>query len=140
MSLESKIVLLIAALEANTAAHVGNVPATAAPAPTSTPSSATPPLPTQTPAPAAAVPTAPAPFAAAPVTQPVAAPAAVVSPSSVAPDITLDQLKQEVTALWQAADPTKQAAIMGAVQDVAASLNDVQPNQFEALLAAVRAI
>jgi len=130
MSLESKIVLLITALEANTAAiqaNVGNAPA------------ASPAIPQATPAAVAPVPNAvPSPVtpAAAPATPPVAVAPAAVSPSEVA--ITLEQLQQEITSIYQAksGDPR----VMALVQQYGASLTEVPAEQYANLIAAARAL
>ena len=131
MSIEQQIEALTQALNANTQAILGNVGTS------STPTTATP----QSMAPLAAVqPVAAAPAtigSAAPTTQPAAAPAAAAPPSSV-PSVTLDQLKQEVTAVYQAknGDPS----VMATVGLYGVSLSDVAPEQYGNLIADVRAL
>ena len=137
MSLESKIVLLIEALEANTAAITGNVPKTApVVAPVVT---------TAAPAPATAAPVQPAPVVvpAAPVTQPAAAQPVAASPSETTPPVTnlnqgLEQLQQEVTAVYQKlnGDPR----VMQTVNQYGASLSTIPVEQYANLIAAVRAL
>ena len=141
MSLESKIVLLIAAVEANTAAISGNatapvsgtksMPATATLPPIVTP--ATPPVQNAAVAPVAA--------AVVPATQPVAAAPVAASPSSVAPAaaaVTLEQLQQEVTAVYQKlnGDPR----VMQVVNQYGAALSAIPAEQYAAVIAAVRAL
>jgi len=129
MSLESKIVLLITALEANTAAiqaNVGNAPAASPAIPQATPAAA--PVPNAVPSPVTP--------AAAPATPPVAVAPAVVYPSEVA--ITLEQLQQEITSIYQAksGDPR----VMALVQQYGASLTEVPAEQYANLIAAARAL
>jgi len=129
MSLESKIVLLITALEANTAAiqaNVGNAPAASPAIPQATPAAA--PVPNAVPSPVTP--------AAAPATPPVAVAPAAVSPSEVA--ITLEQLQQEITSIYQAksGDPR----VMALVQQYGASLTEVPAEQYANLIAAARAL
>lgn len=133
MSLESKIVLLIAALEANTAAIAGNVPTVgAAPLPATATPAAIPPA-AATPAPN--VPAAPAAPAAAPAIPPAAVPPAAASPSNV----TIEQLHQEITAIYQNATPEKQAAI-GAIIQQYGNISSVPVDQTGAVLASVRGL
>lgn len=121
--IEEQIALLIAALDRNTEAHA-HAPAGDAPTPQLAPS---------------AVP-APVQPAAAPATPPVAAPPVVASPSNPvsAPAITLDQLKAEVTRVYQAL--AGDVRIMAIVTRYGGDLNTVAPEQYQNLLNEVLAL
>jgi len=138
MSLEQQIEALTIALTANTAAlaSMGNVPALLQPqnlieTPTVTAAMTAPTLANVPP-----VTLAPAPTAAAPATPPAAAIPAAASPSS--PAMTLEQLQQEVTAIYQARNSDPQ--VMAIVQQYAPSLTAVPAEQYGNLVAALRAL
>ena len=139
MSLESKIVLLITALEANTAARMGNGPATQQVCGTEyMPATATvPPTQTAVAQPVQNAEVVPAQAAVVPVTPTAAAQPAAASPSEQ-PALTLDQVQQEVTAIYQKlqGDPR----VMQTINQFGASLSTIAPEQFPALIAAVRAL
>lgn len=137
MSLEQQIEALTAAVNANTQAILGN-------AGTASTVQNAPAAPLLAPAPfpaAAPVPSAAAIPPAAHAIPPAAAPAAAASPSNVV-YITLDQLKQEVTAAYAAASPEKQAAIAGVIQNQFGLVNlDAAPaDQYNNIINAVRAL
>lgn len=140
MSLEQQIEALTIALTANTAAlaAMGNVPALVQPqnpieTPTVTAAMTAPTLASVPP-----VTQVPAQTAAAPLTQPAAAANVAASPSNLAPAMTLEQLQQEVTAIYQARNSDPQ--VMAIVQQYAPSLTAVPAEQYGNLIAALRAL
>lgn len=149
MSLEQQIEALTIALTANTAAlaAMGNVPAllqpqnpAAAPtviATTTAPTLGVVPAATQALAPTAAAPVTPLaaaiPAAASP-SSPALAPAAALAPVAM----TLEQLKQEVTAIYQARNSDPQ--VMAIVLQYAPSLTEIPVEQYGNVIAALRAL
>jgi len=129
MSLEQQIALLVSALEANTAA-MGNVdPAVGAAA------AAVQTIPAQS---AAPVPATPAAAQTIPAAAAIPAAASPSNPAMAQGPMTLEQLQQEVTAIYQARNADPQ--VMATVQLYAPSLTAVPAEQYNNLITALRAL